>query len=139
MRPLRQIASALLFLAAGLLVAVGVLFVAAALTFPSDTEPLYLAGIGVIALACGGVLGWAARIAQRSGSRTQPLLLALVAWVFTPVPATLLVGSEVGIVLNVLFGVVGGAALLAFLRREGHTENEARGWTGDGRAGRAIR
>jgi hypothetical protein len=124
MPALRRIASALLILAAVLLGAVGVMFVAAALTLPSDTEPLYLAGIGAIALAVAAVLGWAARAAHRPISRNQLLLLALVAWVFTFVPATLLVGSSAGVVLNVLLGIVAGVALLAFLRR-GHRTGSA--------------
>jgi hypothetical protein len=123
-RVLRHIASALLILGAALLAVVGALLVGRAFNDPPEAGPGYVGGIGVLLLAFAGVIGWAAWAAHRSGSRAQLLLLALVAALFALVPTNSLIGPP-ALALNVLCGVVAGVALLAFLRGEHHTKEEA--------------
>ena len=117
MRAFRHFASAALGIAAALLAATGFMFVLRALgDHPPEAGPAFVATIGALFLAIAAVLGWGAWTAQRSGSRAQLLLLALVAACFAVIPVNSLVGPF-GYALNALCGAVAGATLLALLMR----------------------
>jgi peptidoglycan/LPS O-acetylase OafA/YrhL len=124
MRALRHLASAVLAIAAVLLAATGVMFVLRALGgHPPEAGPTFIAVIGALFLAIAAVLGWGAWTAQRSGSRAQLLLLALVAASFALIPINSLIGPF-GYALNALCGAVAGVALLALLMRWAEDRDE---------------